>query len=86
MDKNQIVRKWFKNQFKPKTCTLPETNISPENMPWPQKERLIFQPSKFQVPFFLLVSGRVTKTLGQKKQKNITLDELGFLGFAPFFL
>ena len=32
-----------------KNITLPKTNISPENRP-SQKERIVFQPSIFQVP------------------------------------
>ena len=38
------------------TCTLPRTNVAPENRP-SQKETIVFQPSIFRCK--LLVSGRV---------------------------
>ena len=46
---------------------LPETNMAPENRPYPKKERIVFQPSIFRCK--LLVSGRV---FGQKNHHTFT--------------
>ena len=46
---------------------LPETNMAPENRPYPKKERIVFQPSIFRCK--LSVSGRV---FGQKNHHTFT--------------
>ncbi len=54
-------------------CTLPETNIAPENRP-SQLERIVFQPSIFRGE--LLVAGRVQCGLWFKKVANVMETEL----------